>query len=189
MAEEKKNYNDKDIEKLKKELKEELRKEMFEEMNKENKNNKKSNNKDFEDKVKDTVDKIIDTEDKTKDYDKKDIETNKIIAILSYIGPLCFVPYFVSKESKFAMFHAKQGLNLFVFEAIIGTVSYFSALAFQMSKICGTFGCKTFTPFWITVPLDFIQVILGVISLIGLIYACQGKAKELPILNKIKIIK
>ena len=36
---------------------------------------------------------------------------------------------------------------------------------------------------------DTVKVTLGIISLIGLIYACQGKAKEVPVLNKIKIVK
>lgn len=185
MPEEKKTIKQKEIDELKKELKEELKKELFEE-------NKKENKK-FEEKARETVDKIMDTEDNTKDYDKKDIEQNKIMAILAYFGPLALIPYFVSKESKFAQYHAKQGLNLFVIEFIVGIISYFLNLIFKVPNFCNVGGteyiCGVTSPLWISIPVDFVQLILGIISIIGLIYACQGKAKEVPILGKIKIIK
>jgi len=188
MAEEKKTKKEKEMEELKKELKEELKKEMYEEMN-----NKKQDNKSFEEKAKDAFDKIMDTDDNTKEYEKNDIEQNKIFAILSYFGPLCLVPYFVSKESRFAMFHAKQGLNLFIIEFAVSIISYFLISIFEFSKMCNVGGieyiCGTYIPIWIDIPLDFAGLILGIISLIGLIYACQGKAKEVPILGKIKIVK
>jgi hypothetical protein len=44
--------------------------------------------------------------------DQKDIQDNKAITYLSYIGLLFLVPMLAKKESKFAMFHAKQGLIL-----------------------------------------------------------------------------
>ena len=202
MAEEKKNYekevkkktrkNNKDIEKIKQELKEEVKKELLEEMRNKHeskKEEKKFDSKEFEKKAKETVDKIMDTEDNTNYYDKEDIEQNKLMSILAYFGPLSLIPYFVSKESKFAQYHAKQGLNLFIIESVVGVFSYFLTLIFQISKMCGSWGCEVFTPFWITIPINFVQTIIGVIALIGLIYACQGKAKEVPILGKFKIIK
>jgi len=179
-----------DIEKLKEELKEELKKELLEEQNKKE---EPKNNKTFEEKVKETADKIMDTEDKTNDYEKKDIENNKIMAILAYFGPLCFIPYLVSKESKFAQYHAKQGLNLFILEFAISLISYFLMSVFEFSKMCNAGGveyvCGVYTPIWISIPIDFASLIIGIVSLIGLIYACQGKAKEIPLLGKIKIIK
>ena len=43
--------------------------------------------------------------------------------------------------------------------------------------------------------LDLLEVIMGIaltiaiIALIGIVYACQGKAKELPLIGKFKVIK
>ena len=51
------------------------------------------------------------------------------------------------------------------------------------------FECGQVVPWWINVPIDLIELMFGVLSIVGLIYACQGKAKELPILGKVKIIK
>ena len=183
--------NTKYMEKLKEELKEELKKEMIEEMKKEETTEEK---KSFEETAKETINKIMDTEDTTKEYEKKDIEENKGLAVLSYLGPLVLIPYLVDKKSKFVNYHKKQGLNLFVLEAIFGFIAYILTSIVQVSKMCTflnnvKFECGQVVPWWINVPIDLIELMFGVLSIVGLIYACQGKAKELPILGKVKIIK
>lgn len=182
---------EKEFENIKEELREEIKKEVLEELKKEK---IKKYDKKFEDKAKETIDKIMDTEDNTKDYDEKDIESNKGLAMISYLGPLCLVPYLVSKDSKFVQYHSKQGLNLFVIELIVSIVSYFIVSVIQIPKICtlwgdATYECGVITPWWITLPIDLIEVIIFVVAVIGFVFAYQGKAKELPIINKIKIIK
>ena len=42
-----------------------------------------------------------------------DVEANKTVAALSYISILFLVPLLGKRDSKFAQFHAKQGLILF----------------------------------------------------------------------------
>jgi len=187
------NKKESDIEKLKKELKEELKKEVLDEMKEEKKEDNKEE-KNFEEKAKETIDKIMDTEDSTKDYDKKDIDDNKGMAILSYFGPLCLIPYLSSKDSKFVQFHAKQGLNLFVIELIVSAISYFIYSIVKIPKMCtlldgSLYECGTFTPWWISLPIELVEVIIFIIAIIGIVFASQGKAKELPIIEKIKIIK
>ena len=59
----------------------------------------------------------------TNETDKKDIELNKVTAALSYVGILCFVPLFLKRNSKFAQFHAKQGLLLFLVK-IVGWIIF-----------------------------------------------------------------
>ena len=48
----------------------------------------------------------------------KDVESNKVIAAVGYVWILCLVPLFLKRHSKFAQFHAKQGLVLFIVEVI-----------------------------------------------------------------------
>lgn len=191
-----KNKEEKNIEKLKKELKEELKKEMLEEIlietKKEHKNKKQESK--FEEETKKIIDKIMDTEDNTKDYDEKDIDDNKFMGIISYLGPLCLVPYFVSKNSKFAKYHAIQGLNLFIIELIISACSRFLEIFVQVPKICELWGevnyqCGTVTPWWIDLPVGVVEIFTFVIAIIGIINAAQGKVKELPIISKVKIVK
>ena len=60
----------------------------------------------------------------TKSSDK-DIEKNKAIAALSYAWILCLVPLLGKRDSKFAQFHAKQGLVLFIIEIIASLLMWF----------------------------------------------------------------
>ncbi len=48
----------------------------------------------------------------------KDVEDNKLIAAIGYVSILFVLPMFLKKNSKFAQFHAKQGLLLFIIEVV-----------------------------------------------------------------------
>ncbi len=137
--------------------------------------------------------KILSTKDATKDFDKKDISSGKGMAILSYIIPP--VPYFVEKDNKYVRFHARQGMDLLVIYIVWYIISNFLSNSIQVATSCGTvFGlelgntCKI-TPWWVTFPIMLISLLIGLIALFGLISAIQDKAKELPLINKIKMFK
>lgn len=87
-------------------------------------------------------------------FDAKDIEDNKVIAALSYLGVLVFIPLLTKKDSAFSQAHAKQGLVMLIAIVILGFV-----------PVVG----------W---ALD---VVLIVIELIGLINALQGKYWKIPL--------
>ena len=42
---------------------------------------------------------------------------NKTMAALSYLGILCFLPFFFCRDDEFAAYHARQGLGLFLLGA------------------------------------------------------------------------
>lgn len=107
-------------------------------------------------------------DDYTAEQDPEDIQKNKVMAILAYIGILVLIPLFAAKDSKFARFHTNQGLVLF----IIGLVC--SALA--KIKVIG----------WI---FGILSLVVFVLVIIGIVYAAQGKAKELPVVGNWKILK
>jgi uncharacterized membrane protein len=52
------------------------------------------------------------------EVDKKDVEENSMMAALAYVWALCLVPLIFKRKSKFAQFHAKQGLLLFAVEIV-----------------------------------------------------------------------
>lgn len=89
------------------------------------------------------------------EQDKKDIEENKVITVLSYIGLLFLVPLLAKKESKFAKFHAKQGLVLCI----------------------GWF----FT--WIPYLGWLLWIAIAIFSIWGIINVLNGQFKELPIIG------
>lgn len=90
--------------------------------------------------------------------DQKDVEQNKIFAVLSYLGILVLVPLLAKKDSKFAMFHAKQGLVLLIGWAIGWLLSF------------------VFVGF-------ILDVILIIFSIWGLINAATGKMTKLPVIG------
>ena len=46
-------------------------------------------------------------------------ENLKIVAAIGYLGILFLVPYLTNPKSEFAVFHANQGLLLFIAAAIV----------------------------------------------------------------------
>lgn len=102
-------------------------------------------------------------------FSEKEKEDGKIMAILSYIGFLSLIPYLAEKDNKWVKYHAIQGVNLLIIEAILYAV--------KMIPLLG----------WIVGWLG--SIVTLVISIIGIINVCNGEAKELPIVGKIKFIK
>mgnify|MGYP004473943133 FL=1 len=124
-------------------------------------------------KITDGFGKFNDTKETTSEYDSRDIENNKVFAILSYIGILFVVGLIAAPKSKFARFHANQGLVLFIIEVALGIVS----------------GIVSFIP----VVSSIVSAVIGLVSLvymvIGICNAASGKAKELPVIGSISILK
>ena len=58
------------------------------------------------------IQSINNTADTTADYTAEDIEQNKVMALLAYLGLLFLVPMFAAPNSKFARYHTNQGLVL-----------------------------------------------------------------------------
>jgi uncharacterized membrane protein len=100
----------------------------------------------------------------TEIYTAEDIEENKVIAALSYLGLLVLVPLLAKKDSPFAQFHAKQGLVLLVAWVIIGAVTVIPILGW----IIGILG----------------SIFLFVCFIMGLINALSGEVKELPLIGQ-----
>lgn len=102
--------------------------------------------------------------EEAKKFDPKDIADNKVLAALSYLFILFLIPLLTKKDSPFAMFHARQGLVVFVGWVIVWIVGLIPVLGW----IIGFLG----------------TILLAIISLIGLIKALQGEAWELPIVGE-----
>lgn len=110
--------------------------------------------------------------------EEEDVNANKVYGILSYIGFLFIIPLLAAKDSRFAKFHANQGLVAFLTEMIINAASgavcaFLSAI--HLGAVAAMVG-----------PL--ISLISLAISVIGIVYAAQGKAKELPVIGKFHIL-
>ena len=109
---------------------------------------------------------------------KSEAENGKGMAILAYIGILALIPFFAEKNNKFVVFHAKQGMNLLIIEVAAMVISAI------LSAIL------TWRLFFLSSLINLaVWVFTFVFSIIGIINACNGETKELPIIGGIKIIK
>ena len=121
------------------------------------------------------------TPDTTSAYTQEDIQQNKGMAILAYFSILVLIPIFAAQNSPFARFHSNQGLVLVIAEVAYGIIyailsAIFYAISWRLGMVMGTI-------------LGLLYIVFGVLAIIGIINAANGKAKELPIVGKIKILK
>ena len=130
----------------------------------------------FEDKFSE----LNNTKDSTSEFSQQDINSNKVMAILAYLGILVLVPIFAAKDSKFARFHANQGLVLFLAE-----IAFYIVLTI-VSAIILAISWKLY--FIITI-LSLVWIVFLVLAIIGIINAAQGKAKPLPLVGNMQILK
>ena len=111
-----------------------------------------------------------------------DVQENKVMGILAYLSFLVLIPLFAAKESPFARFHTNQGLVLAIGE--IGTIIACSILSAIFIALYA----------WVlAVIIDVIMWLLlvgfTVFAVLGLVSACRGQMKPLPIFGNIKILK
>jgi uncharacterized membrane protein len=114
--------------------------------------------------------------------DAADVEKNKVMGILAYLGILWLVPLLAAKDSPFSRYHCNQGLVLFL--AAIG--AWIATIVLDMVLV--------FIPFlgWFLMAVLHIGLILGVLALaiIGIINAANGVCKPLPLIgNRFTLIK
>jgi uncharacterized membrane protein len=99
---------------------------------------------------------------------------DKVMGILSYIGILSLIPYFIKDQSSFVRYHAVRGLNLFLLEIIAGVAA--SIVGIVLPGIGSLLG-------WI------VSVAGLVFSIIGIINVVNGDKKDLPIIGGIQFVK
>lgn len=117
------------------------------------------------------------SENNNNGFSKKDIENGKVMGILSYIGILSLIPYFAEKENEFVKYHAKQGVNLFLIEVICS--AGLSIMGMVLWLLLGLVALASFC----------VGIGSFALSIIGIVNVCNGETKELPIINKYKLIK
>ncbi len=95
---------------------------------------------------------------------KQGNQDKKAIALLSYIGILFLIPFFVAKSNPFVKFHIKQGVTLFIVNLIVGAI----LIIINISWIAGLVTFFTFFVF----------------TTIGIINVLTEKTKPLPLIGK-----
>ena len=123
---------------------------------------------------------IFNTPDTTASYSAADVQNNKAMGILSYLGILVLIPILAAKDSPFARYHANQGLVLLLCE--VG----FSVASMILSVIFAFLGPLALL--W-TLVAALVNIAFLVLLILGIVNAAQGMAKELPLIGKFRILK
>lgn len=96
---------------------------------------------------------------------EEEIEEGKIYAFLGYWGILFLVPILAKKDNHFAVFHGKQGLVLFVLEAVIWILGFIPIIGWFIIR-----------------PIGFIYC--AIMAIMGMIQSLSGKYWSMPWLSK-----
>jgi uncharacterized membrane protein len=97
--------------------------------------------------------------------DEQQVRDGKFFAIISYVSFLCIITLILKKDNKFALYHAKQGLVLFVMEVIALILSIIPFLGW----LIGVFGYALFL----------------LASLWGIMQAALGINSRMPVITEI----
>jgi uncharacterized membrane protein len=116
------------------------------------------------------------TKEYTDEMDAADIEKNKMICCFTYF--IFFLPFLACPDSKFGRYHANQSLALLIVFVAAWIVTSVLRMIFP------------FFLYWLVNLVSFI-IYLPVLAVLimAIINTYAGKAKDLPFVGTIRIIK
>jgi uncharacterized membrane protein len=97
--------------------------------------------------------------------EEQQVHDGKFFAVISYVSFLCIITLLLKKDNKFALYHAKQGLVLFVMEVAAFILSIIPFLGW----LIGIFGYALFL----------------LVSLWGIMQAGLGISSRIPVITEI----
>ncbi len=130
---------------------------------------------DFTDKFSD----LNNTADTTCEFDKDDIEQNKIMGVLAYLSWLVIIPIIAVPNSKFAKYHSNQGLVLAIAELLCGISVSIVSLVLSLIRLS----------FVASLISTVVNIIFLIFTVLGIVNVVNGRAKELPVIGGIRILK
>ncbi len=104
-------------------------------------------------------------QDSTTPLQDPEIQDGKFFAAIGYLSVLCFVPLLLKKGNKFAQFHGRQALVLFILE-----------VAASILKAVPALGDLVFTVAF---------VVFGILSVIGVMKVLMNEYWEMPVIYEI----
>ena len=113
-----------------------------------------------------------------------------MFGIIAYIPLFFLIPYFAAKQSRFAQFHANQGVLATIVFFSLGLVNAIIDMIIKLIFGIGSIG------FFVAIG-DIICWIIGTLStavflyfmVVGIINAAKRTLKELPVIGSFRILK
>ena len=102
------------------------------------------------------------------------------MALLSYLSILVLIPLLGAKESPFARYHANQGLLLCIASLIYGAA--YTVLSTLLLAI-------SWRLYFVVSLLGLAGVVFLILAILGILNALNGRAKELPLIGRYRILR
>ncbi len=122
------------------------------------------------------MNKLFEMKDYTDQYEQEDANKHRVFGILSYIGILFLICLFAAKDSKWTRFHTNQGLVLCILDAALVIMNYTLGLIPYVGIVFRIL-------YWVG------AAIVVALAVIGIVNTAKGKAKNLPVIGTIRILK
>ena len=112
----------------------------------------------------------------------EDAVANKGVAICAYFGLLWLVPLLTTaKHSPFAKFHTNQAIIITIVSAALNLVA--KLFGWILEHMWWRF-------YWVSLGFSIVVMLFALALMIwGIVYAAQGKMKEIPVIGQFKILK
>lgn len=115
-------------------------------------------------------------------FSQEEVHRNKAMGVLSYIGFLVLIPLLAGdKRSEYVKHHVNQGILLMLLSVMVDLLNGESVWGLH-SLIHFNGGIFSWT-------LDILDLGIFILCIMGIVSACRGERKELPIIGKIKFFK
>ena len=96
---------------------------------------------------------------------ESDVENGKFFAAIGYVSILFIVPLVLKRDNKFAVFHGKQGLVLFILEVAASILKVIPAVGDVIAMLA--------------------FVVCGILSLLGIVKVLMNEYWEMPVVSDI----
>lgn len=124
---------------------------------------------------------VLHTEDETGGMDPYDVKENRIAAAFSYLLLTLFVPLGIRRQSEFARFHGNQGLVLLLTGIFTGGAVLLAGVVLNLIPVVGEILAALLKALWGIAMLCY--------AVCGVRTALRGRAKALPIIGKLRLLK
>lgn len=110
-------------------------------------------------------------------FSQGEVQANKVMAVISYLGILVLVPVLAGdKSSPYLRQHVNQGFVLFIINALLELADMLIGNVILIGTVFS----------WVAHVVDFALLIF---MIMGIVSACRGTRKPLPIIGEIHIFK
>lgn len=115
-------------------------------------------------------------------FNSEDVQNNKVMGILAYFVILFLIPLLAAKDSQYARFHTNQGIVLFIFDIVMWIISL-------VVNFVITFASLGILSFVGTIISNLLGLLCLALTIVGIVNACSGEPKKLPIIGGITLYK